>query len=172
MLRCTRTRGAVPAAECFEMLRHKPIKGNRLPAGANHLAPECNRLEPRANRQRPGAEHLKVAPRMLRNVKVSHDEVREKTHRSPREARENSKMKRERTKRIYKRSPSEHRESRFNFEGTSRAERRGNAENVTGRMMKNDEIPKEAKRKQRERRSTSPPFADRPELQQTERGKG
>ena len=27
ILRCERTRGAVPAAECFEMLRHKPIKG-------------------------------------------------------------------------------------------------------------------------------------------------
>lgn len=91
--------------------------------------------------------------KMLGNVKVSRYEQREKTHRSPREARENSKTKRERTKRIYKRSPSEHRESRFNFEGTSRTERRGNAENGTGRMMKNDEIPEEAKRKQRKRRA-------------------
>ena len=62
-------------------------------------------------------------------------EQREKTHRSESEARE-----------FYKRSPSEARESRFNFEGTSRTERRGNAENVTGHMTKYDEIPKEAKR--------------------------
>jgi hypothetical protein len=75
---------------------------------------------------------------MLGNVKVSRYEQRanrEKKHIEARAKQENF--------------INEARESRFNFEGTSRTERRGNAENVTGHMMKYDEIPKE----QRERRA-------------------
>lgn len=83
---------------------------------------------------------------MLGNVKVSRYEQRANREKKHIEARG-------KPEKILKRSESEPRESRFNFEGTPRTERRGNAENGTGRMMKNDEIPKEAKRKQRERRA-------------------
>lgn len=110
-------------------------KGNRLPAGANHLAPECNRLEPRANRQRPGAERLTAAPRMLRIVKVSRYEQRanrEKKHIEARAKQENF--------------INEARAKPEKAGLTSRELRELNAENVTGHMMKYDEIPKEAKR--------------------------
>lgn len=99
MLRCTRTPGTVPAVECLEMLRYKPIKGEPPTSGSK--SPSAGAQPPRTQDEPPktrsGTPYSSAE--MLGNVKVSRYEQRANREKKHIEARENSIMKRERTKR-------------------------------------------------------------------------